>query len=93
MVELLSGNVVACVGNGRITKDDYEKVLIPSIEQALSRNAKIRCYYELGRDYSGDTDAAWEDFKIGVEHLTRWSASRLSPTLIGCALPPMLSVF
>jgi hypothetical protein len=76
MIEILSGfpdNVVACAGKGRITKDDYEKVLIPRIEQALSRNAKIRCYYQLEPDYSGfDADAMWEDFKVGVEHLTRW---------------------
>lgn len=76
MIEILSGfpgNVVAFLGKGRITRDDYEKVLIPCVEQALSRNAKIRCYYELGPEYTGfEAGAAWEDFKLGMEHLTRW---------------------
>ncbi|HEX3457600.1 MAG TPA: STAS/SEC14 domain-containing protein [Candidatus Baltobacteraceae bacterium] len=76
MIELLSGfpdNVVACSGKGWITRDDYERVLIPSVERALGRNPRVRCYYELGPDYLGFyADAAWEDFKLGIEHLTRW---------------------
>jgi hypothetical protein len=76
MVELLSGfpdNVVACAAKGRITKDDYAKVLIPRMEQALGRNAKIRCYYEVGPEYTGfEVGAAWEDIKVGVHHLGRW---------------------
>lgn len=76
MIEILAGfpdNIVACTGKGRITKQDYERVLIPSVEQALRHNAKIRCFYELGPDFAGfDMGAAWEDFTLGVEHLTRW---------------------
>jgi hypothetical protein len=30
-------------------------------------------HYELGREFSGmEAGAMWEDFKIGVEHLSRW---------------------
>jgi hypothetical protein len=46
---------------------------VPEVEQALRRPGKIRCYYELGPEFSGmDSGAVWEDFKIGIEHLTRW---------------------
>jgi SpoIIAA-like len=76
MIEILSGfpdNVVACAAKGQVTKEDYERVLVPSVERALERNAKIRCYYELDAEFKGfDAGAAWEDAKIGLEHLTRW---------------------
>lgn len=76
MIELLAGfpeNVVAAVATGRVTKADYEERLIPAIERALGRYPKIRMYYQLGADFSGlDPGAAWDDFMVGMEHLTRW---------------------
>ena len=76
MIEVLKGfpdTVVAFAAKGRVTRKDYESVLIPGLERALRRPGKVRCYYELGPEFSGmDTGAMWEDFKIGVEHLTRW---------------------
>ena len=76
MIEVVNGlpdNVVAFAAKGRLTKKDYDEILIPRIERALRQNAKIRCYYELGPEYAGfDAGAAWEDAKIGIEHLTRW---------------------
>ena len=76
MLEILQGlpdNVVAVTGKGQVTRDDYDKVLVPQVKTALSRHRKIRCYYELGPDFSGfDAGAMWEDFKLGVENLTHW---------------------
>jgi len=76
MIELLKGfadNVVAVCGKGRITKNDYDTVLVPAVDKALKAHEKVRLYYEIGRDFGGfDPAAAWEDFKVGMEHLTRW---------------------
>jgi SpoIIAA-like len=76
MIEIIKtfpGNVVGLVAKGHVTKEDYEKVLIPGVEAALKRHSKIRLYYELGSEFSGiDPGAAWEDLKVGVEHITRW---------------------
>jgi len=76
MIELIEGfpdNVVALLAKGKITKQDYETVTIPGVENALKRHHKIRLYYELGSQFSGiEPGAAWEDLKVGVEHLTRW---------------------
>ena len=76
MIDVLDGfpdNVVACVAKGHVTKSDYDTLLIPRVEQALGHHEKIRCYYEIGKEFSGlDAGAAWEDAKIGIEHLTRW---------------------
>jgi hypothetical protein len=75
MVEFLTlfpDNVLAFAAKGRVTRKDYE-VIESVLEQALRRPGKIRCYYELGPEFAGmDSGALWEDFKIGMGHLTRW---------------------
>lgn len=66
-------NVVAIVCRGRITKADYDLVLVPAVENALKKHEKVRIYYEIAPDFSGfDPGAMFEDFKVGMGHLTRW---------------------
>ena len=76
MIEQLTDfpdNVLAFVCRGRVTKDDYEKVLVPAVVEALKRPGKLRLYYETAGDFSGiDAGAVWEDFMVGMEHFTRW---------------------
>jgi SpoIIAA-like len=76
MIAVLEGfpdAVTAFVAEGRVTKKDYQDVLIPKVEDAVRHHKKIRCYYELGPKYSGfEAGAVWKDFKLGIKHLTRW---------------------
>lgn len=76
MIEALPGfspRILAFACKGRVTKDDYETVLIPAVHEALKQSGKIRLYYRIGPDFSGiDAGAMWDDFKVGVEHLFRW---------------------
>lgn len=76
MIELLEGfpeGVVGFAAKGRVSREDYESVLVPAVERALRHAGGIRCYYELGKEFSGmEPGAAWEDFKVGLGHLTRW---------------------
>ena len=76
MITPLSGfasEAVAVACSGRVTRRDYEAVLIPAVEAALKSNAKVRLYYEVGADFDGiELGAAWEDLAIGMEHLSRW---------------------
>ena len=76
MIEQLQGfpeNVIAFAGRGRVTKADYDSILVPAVEKVLAGRERLRLYYEIGADFSGiDADAMLEDFKIGMQHLTRW---------------------
>ncbi len=66
-------NVLAFVCSGRVTKADYDSVLIPSVVEALRSQNKVRLYYETAGDFAGiDPGAIWEDFRIGIEHPSRW---------------------
>lgn len=66
-------NVLAFACHGRVTKDDYETVLIPAVEEALKNHGKLRLFYEIAADFAGIEPAAvWKDFRVGMEHITRW---------------------
>jgi hypothetical protein len=48
-------------------------VLIPAVEKTLKAHDKVRLLYEVGPDFASyDAGAAWEDFKVGMEHYSRW---------------------
>jgi hypothetical protein len=67
MIQMLTDfpdNVVAASASGVVTKRDYQECLVPRVELALKRHPKIRCYYELGPQFSRmEPGAMWEDFK------------------------------
>ena len=76
MMEVLSGfsgNAVGVQAKGQITRDDYENVLIPQVESAIKRHGKARLYYQIGPEFTGiDPGAAFQDFKVGMEHFSQW---------------------
>ena len=76
MIEVLDEfpeTVVAFSAKGRVTRQDYAEVLVPTIEAALQRQDRLRLYYELGPAVTGfDAAAMWEDFKVGIGHWTQW---------------------
>jgi hypothetical protein len=72
-------------------------------EAAFKRNAKLRCYYELGREFAGmDAGAVWEDFRIGLGHLSGWKRvavvtdvdwMRRAINVFRCLVPGEIRVF
>ncbi|MFZ1125143.1 MAG: STAS/SEC14 domain-containing protein [Candidatus Baltobacteraceae bacterium] len=76
MIRILSAfpeNVVALACEGRVTRKDYDDVLVPAVIVALHGHDKVRLYYEITPQFSGiEAGAVWEDFRVGMEHLGRW---------------------
>jgi len=66
------GHVVAFLCSGRVTRREYDTILIPAVRAALQAHPKVRLYYEAAPDFSIESSAVWEDFKFGIEHLSRW---------------------
>jgi len=58
--------------DGRVTRRDYDEILIPHVERTLATEGKVRLYYETSADFSIAPGAMWEDFRIGFGHLRRW---------------------
>jgi hypothetical protein len=76
MIELIADlpeDVLGIEARGEVTGEDYEQVLIPTVERQLERHAKIRLLYVLGSEFRGYSAAAmWDDAKIGMEHPFSW---------------------
>jgi hypothetical protein len=70
MIELIDGlpdHVLGVRAIGEVDDDDYADVLVPAIEDRLSRHDKIRLFYVLGPEFDGyDAEAVWEDAKLGM---------------------------
>ena len=67
----LPDRVLGLRASGEVTADDYERVLIPALEEKLGQHRKIRLLYVIGDGFTGYTSgAAWEDAKVGMKHLT-----------------------
>ena len=65
--------VLAFACKGHVSKNDYETVLIPAVEEALKQPGKVRLYYQVDADFAGIAPGAmWDDFKVGMEHILRW---------------------
>ena len=46
----LPDHVLGFSAKGKVTAEDYEKVLIPAVEKELKENKKIRFLYNFGKD-------------------------------------------
>jgi len=55
---------------GKISKEDYEQVCVPIMEEARREGRRLRFLYQLGPEFEGFTPgAAWEDAKIGFQSM------------------------
>jgi hypothetical protein len=75
MIEALPNfpeGVVALRCAGQIARQDYERVVIPTLEAAVQRHTKLRMYCQVDSLSGMSPGAMWDDVKVGVEHLTRW---------------------
>ncbi len=67
----LPSHVLGIEAIGDVSKDDYETVLVPAVEDRISKQRSLRLLYVLGRDFTGfSAGAAWEDAKVGMRHFT-----------------------
>jgi len=71
MIELIHGlprNVVGITTRGRVTREDWDDVLLPAIDEALRRHDKVRLYYEIASRYPG---AGWDVLDLATDKLER----------------------
>ncbi|MHB9143223.1 MAG: SpoIIAA family protein, partial [Paludibacter sp.] len=73
LIEDLPVNVLGVTAEGKITGEDYEKVLIPALEEKLKVYKKINMLYHLGSKFSDfDLNAMLDDAKMGMKYLSAW---------------------
>lgn len=60
---------------GRLSREDYEKVLEPLLGGARQTGRRVRFLYQLGPEFEGfSAGAAWEDAKVGLQYLRLFEA-------------------
>jgi len=70
----LPDHVVGIRATGEVNKDDYERVLIPHLEELAKRQGGINYLLVLETDVQNFSAAAWfEDFKLGLKNFTKWN--------------------
>lgn len=69
-VENLPAGIQGLKASGKITKEDYEQVFEPLLDDARREGRRLRFLYQLGTEFEGFTPgAAWEDAKLGLRSL------------------------
>lgn len=76
MIEIMKGlpaDVLGIDARGTVTKDDYEKVILPATERLIREFGKINVIYRAGNEFKEFTAGAmWDDFKLGISHPLSW---------------------
>ncbi len=76
MIEIITGlpaHVAAFKATGKVTKDDYQKVLMPEVDRVAKKSGKLSFLLLLETNVSNFTLGAWaDDILIGIKHITHW---------------------
>jgi len=68
----LPSHVVGIHATGEVDKDDYERVLIPRIDELVARQGEIDYLLVLDTGVQNFSAAAWfEDFKLALKHFSK----------------------
>ncbi len=75
MIEVITkgfnDNVIALSAHGKVTHEDYERVLIPTVNEKIKAHGKVRLLYHLGSDVTNfEMEAVWDDARTGMQHFT-----------------------
>ena len=66
----LPPGLVGVEASGRVSKEDYEEIFEPLLDEARREGRHLRFLYDFGPDFESFTPgAAWEDAKIGLKSL------------------------
>jgi hypothetical protein len=68
----LPEGVIGFEATGEIQESDYRDVLMPAVRAMWERGQEVRIVLVFDRWEGLSTGAAWQDLKLGVEHLTKW---------------------
>ena len=68
-----AAGVLAFEAVGKITADDYERILEPEIDKVLASHDGLRVVLVLGDRWEGMTaGAVWDDLRMGLSQFTKW---------------------
>jgi hypothetical protein len=103
VIDKLPRGVYGVRAEGKVTREDYETVLNPLLEEARRKGERIRFLYRFGPEFESFTGgAAFEDARVGMQHLRLFERCaivsdigwiRESSKLVGSLMPCPVRVF
>ncbi len=74
IMDEMPSHVVGIHAIGEVSKEDYESVLIPHIEDLARRRHELNYLLVLDTDVGNFSAAAWwEDFRLALKHFSQWN--------------------
>lgn len=61
--------IIHFICEGKITHEDYEKVVIPIIEEKIEKVGSLKAFCDVRKMTTMELKALWEDLKLGFKHL------------------------
>ena len=99
----LPKGIDAVRATGKITREDYDEVMRPLLQEARRDGRRVRLLYHFGPEFESFTpSAAWEDVRIGLQYLRLFercavvsdmASIRESSRFIGSMMPCPFRVF
>ncbi len=66
-------NVVGFRATGKVTKNEFDRILIPAVDALADRAGELRYLFVLDTDVSNMSIGAWyDDMLVGAKHLLQW---------------------
>lgn len=88
---------------GKVTREDYERVVRPMLDEARGHGRRLRVLYHFGPEFESITPgAAWEDARLGLQYLRLFERCavvsdvgwiRESSRLVGVLMPCPVRAF
>jgi hypothetical protein len=71
-------NVVAFRALAEVTKEDFQRVVVPAVEKLVNQLNEINFLLVLDTDLENFTAGAWlQDAMIGLKHLGKWNRAAI----------------
>lgn len=59
---------------GKVTKNDYERIVMPVVDRVATKYGKINFLLCIDTDLGNFTAGAWlDDILVGIKHFTHWN--------------------
>lgn len=70
----LPDNVIGIHATGEVTKEDYQNVLLPRLNELVKRQGEINYLLVLQTNVQNFSAGSWwEDLKMGLKNFTKWN--------------------
>jgi len=81
MIEILPSipkNIAAFRATGKVTKEDYQKVMVPHVNELVSRSGELNFLFLIDTEIKNFTLGAWfQDALLGLKHLASWKRAAI----------------